>query len=89
MRKFGRTTGYTEGMVIYMGVTIDVSYGEKAARFVDQIIATPMSEGGDSGSLVVAGDSDVAIGLLFAGSEQATIINPIGAVLDELGVEIG
>ena len=89
LRKYGRTTGYTEGAVIYMEATIDVSYGDKTARFVDQIIATPMSENGDSGSLVVAGESDTAIGLLFAGSDQATIINPINAVLDGLEIEIG
>jgi hypothetical protein len=47
-----------------------------------------MSQGGDSGSLVVAGDSQNAVGLLFAGSAQSTIFNPIQAVLDCLELEI-
>jgi len=46
-----------------------------------------MSEGGDSGSLLVAGDSRKAVGLLFAGSNQATIFSPIQAVLDLLQIE--
>jgi hypothetical protein len=47
-----------------------------------------MSQGGDSGSLVVAGDSLQAVGLLFAGSDQSTVINPIQAVLDCLEVDL-
>jgi hypothetical protein len=47
-----------------------------------------MSKPGDSGSLLVAGDSLFAIGLLFAGSEQATVHNPIQDVLDSLEVVI-
>jgi hypothetical protein len=45
-----------------------------------------MSRGGDSGSLVVAGDSQLAVGLLFAGSDQATIFNPIQEVIKALNV---
>jgi hypothetical protein len=45
-----------------------------------------MSKPGDSGSLLVARDSLLAVGLLFAGSEQATIYNPIQDVLDALEV---
>ena len=89
VRKSGRTTGFTLGEIVVIGATISVNYGpSRRARFVDQIITTPMSAPGDSGSLLVAGDAPEAVGLLFAGSDQATIHNPISAVLEELDVEI-
>ncbi len=47
-----------------------------------------MSQGGDSGSLLVGGDPAKAVGLLFAGSNQATIHNPIDEVLSCLEIEI-
>lgn len=87
VRKRGRTTDLTDGMVLTVGTTVDVSYGYgKTARFEEQIVAGPMSAGGDSGSLVVDSDSQNAVGLLFAGSEQVTIMNSIGFVLSELNV---
>lgn len=89
LRKSGRTTGLTTGTVQVLDATVNVSYGVgKVATFEGQIVAGPMSQGGDSGSLVVAGDSLHAVGLLFAGSDQSTIINPIQAVLDCLSVTI-
>lgn len=89
VRKSGRTTEFTTGQVTVLDATVDVSYGPgQTARFEGQIVATAMSQGGDSGSLVVAGDSLQAVGLLFAGSSQATIINPIQDVLDLLGIDI-
>ncbi len=89
VRKSGRTTGLTTGEITVLEATVSVSYGPgRTATFDNQIIAGPMSQGGDSGSLVVAGDSLKAVGLLFGGSEQSTIINPMQAVMDCLGVEI-
>ncbi len=89
LRKSGRTTKFTTGEVTVLDATVSVSYGSgRTATFDNQIVAGPMSQGGDSGSLVVAGDSLKAVGLLFAGSEQSTIINPIQAVLDCLEVDL-
>jgi hypothetical protein len=89
LRKSGRTTGFTTGEVTLLNATISVSYGTgKTARFENQIVAGAMSQGGDSGSLVVHGTELKAVGLLFAGSNQSTIINPIQAVLDCLQVSI-
>jgi hypothetical protein len=68
--------------------TVDIRYGERSARFEDQIVSTGMSKPGDSGSLLVAGEALQAVGLLFAGSDQATIYNPIAAVLRALDVEL-
>jgi hypothetical protein len=89
LRKSGRTTGLTTGEVTLLEATVNVSYGAgRTARFENQIVAGPMSQGGDSGSLVVHGDSLQAVGLLFAGSNQTTILSPIQAVLAGLQVTI-
>lgn len=89
VRKSGRTTAFTTGQINVLDASVSVSYGEnRMAQFEGQIVAGPMSQGGDSGSLLVAGDSLQAVGLLFAGSSQATIFNPIGAVLEQLQIEL-
>lgn len=89
IRKHGRTTGYTEGSVTLMNATVDVSYGDNLqARFSGQVIATPISQGGDSGALIIEGDSLNAVGLLFAGSRRATIFTPIQTVLDVMEVDL-
>jgi hypothetical protein len=88
VRKSGRSTGFTTGMITVMDATVDVNYGNKVARFDSQLISTSMSAPGDSGSLLVAEDSLLAVGLLYAGSDQVTIYNPIQIVLDRLKVLI-
>jgi hypothetical protein len=47
-----------------------------------------MSQGGDSGSLVVDGNSNKAVGLLFAGSTSTTIFSPIQVVLDGMNIDL-
>lgn len=89
IRKSGRTTSFTTSQINLINATVDVNYGsDRTARFENQFVSGPMSQGGDSGSLLVAGDSQHAVGLLFAGSNQSTIFNPIQAVLDCLEVNI-
>jgi hypothetical protein len=88
VKKSGRTTGFTTGRIIQIDVTSQVSYGEgQDAVFEDQLMAGAMSQGGDSGSAVLD-EEDFVVGLLFAGSDTTTIINPIQFVLDALNVEI-
>lgn len=85
--KFGRTTKLTRDYIRLINAVIQVGYGgNKVATFHDQLVAGPMSAGGDSGSLVLQEDTSKAVGLLFAGSDQTTILNPIQAVLDALSV---
>ena len=88
VRKSGRTTGLTTGQITIIETTVDVDYGGRTARFEGQLISGSMSQPGDSGSLLVSGTSLQAVGLLFAGSTQATIYNPIADVLDALAVEM-
>ncbi|MBN1465919.1 hypothetical protein JXA02_09170 [candidate division KSB1 bacterium] len=87
VKKSGRTTGYTEGVINALDATIEVSYGSTTALFEQQIFANHMSDPGDSGSLIVSQDNR-AVGLLFAGSSTVTVINPISAVLSGLNIVI-
>lgn len=88
VRKHGRTTDYTTGTVLETGVAANVQYGAgQIAVFEDQVMAGPMSAGGDSGSLIVDA-SNRAVGLLFAGSDQITLFNRAANVTSLLDIEI-
>jgi hypothetical protein len=88
LQKCGRTTGFTTGKVTTINATVDVNYGAgRVARFARQIVTTAMSAGGDSGSVVLHRNED-AVGLLFAGSSSATIINNILLVQLLLSVRV-
>ena len=87
--KSGRTTKTTTGKVTGVDVTVAVGYGGgKVAHFKNQIITSNMSQGGDSGSLLMSRADQKATGLLFAGSDKVTIHNNIANVIIALGVEI-
>jgi hypothetical protein len=89
--KIGRTTGYTEGVVNAVGVAPPpISYGNNKAFFQGQVIVqatsdngNPFSKRGDSGSGILNEQHEL-VGLLFAGSELQTLVNPIDLVLEEL-----
>jgi hypothetical protein len=86
IKKSGRTTGFTRGEVQQVDVTVNVQYGAgRIALFGDQVMAGPMSQGGDSGSAVLD-ENNRLMGLLFAGSESTTIINRIEHVFSALGL---
>jgi hypothetical protein len=78
VRKFGRTTGYTEGKLFSICLDIWIRYertGQKAF-FMDQFLVEPAGprfekfvSGGDSGSLLVDSGQH-AIGLIFAGKSE-------------------
>ena len=78
-RKFGRTTGYTEGRVLSIFFDLWVRYDRtgQSAYFKDQLLIEPalptfprFVAKGDSGSLVVD-EKQNAIGLIFAGTSDA------------------
>ena len=88
IKKSGRTTGLTTGVVEQVDVSANVQYGEgKIALFTDQLMAGAMSQGGDSGSAVLD-DTNRLVGLLFAGSDTTTVINRIENVFSLLGVSV-
>ncbi|WP_028306657.1 hypothetical protein [Desulfitibacter alkalitolerans] len=87
IKKNGRTTGYTEGSVKAVDVAMKVSLGEDSyAVFTEQVLSDIKSAPGDSGSLILDSNNR-AIGLLFAGSDTATLFNKISNVMKELEVE--
>ncbi len=98
VQKYGRTTGWTQGEVAELNVTVDVCYVPRGpfncaeyATMTDQIGITPgtFSGGGDSGSLIVTNDNNKnPVGLLFAGSSDRTLANRIDLVLDRFNVTI-
>jgi len=94
VKKSGRTSGLTRSTIDGLNATISVSYENECAggsaftkTFSGQIIiqnrGSKFLAGGDSGSLMVEDvDNDPrAVGLLFAGSNQLAVANPIGEVL--------
>src|SRR5215213_6071924 len=98
--KIGRTTGLTRGRVTAFELdNVVVRFDIGNVRFDDQIEIEgaeedAFSDGGDSGSLIVAADKR-GIALLFAGSDQGgtndkglTYANPLRAVLDALKVDL-
>jgi hypothetical protein len=87
VQKSGRTTGHTTDEITQIDVTVSVSYGGPVAVFRNQLMAGAMSQGGDSGSAVLDMNRQI-VGLLFAGSNTTTIMNPIQFVLDALQVQV-
>ncbi len=88
IKKSGRTTGLTTGEIQQVDVTANVQYGQgQIATFTDQLMAGAMSQGGDSGSAVLD-DNNRLIGLLFAGSDNSTIINRIENVFSALDLTL-
>ncbi len=93
VQKYGRTTGLTRGRVTGINATINVGFGNATARFTGQIVIEQpgFSNPGDSGSLIVSANASSErrpVALLFAGSANSTIANPIQLVLDRFGVGI-
>jgi hypothetical protein len=88
IKKSGRTTGLTTGVIEQVDVTVNVQYGQdQIAMFTDQLMAGAMSKGGDSGSAVLD-DNNRLVGLLFAGSDTTTVINRIENVFSALGFSL-
>lgn len=87
VQKSGRTTGYTTGKIVGLNATIYVGYDMGTVKFVDQILTTDMSKGGDSGSLVLDMNNNI-VGLLFAGSSQFTVVNKISYPRTTYGLKI-
>lgn len=90
VKKVGRTTGLTQGIVTAINVTVVVRYSKSSAGFVNQVFITPggFSAAGDSGSLIVDESSNNPVGLLFAGGTTGTFANGINTVLNKFGVTV-
>jgi len=89
VRKFGRTSGLTEGEItsINFAIPIRVPGTPEIAFFVDLILAELRGERGDSGS-VVLDERNQVLGLLFAGREEFSAICKIEHIVRQLEVEL-
>jgi hypothetical protein len=92
VRKHGRTTLHTIGVIMDLAADINVRYGPRIAAFEDQIaisgVGGAFSDGGDSGSCIVDAVQRNPVALLFAGGMGTTFANPIIPVLDRFDVDI-
>lgn len=93
VRKHGRTTEHTVGVVMDLSADLWVRVGpQEQAWFEDQLAVVgaggPFSQPGDSGSLVVDAVSRSALGLLFAGGRDHTFVNRIQPVLERFSATI-
>lgn len=99
--KSGRSTGYTEGFIDGIKMTVPLSYGAAGMRTLRQvfrIVPLPgapypeISIAGDSGSVWVDDETGKAVGLHFAGeignTPEHALAHDIQPVLDELGVRL-
>ncbi len=92
VRKSGRTTGLTEGIVRAVNSDIfDIEYDQGMVRVDDVIVVKgtdgAFSKAGDSGSAIVDSQGKV-VALLFAGSDLVTFAIPIQRILTRFKVRI-
>jgi hypothetical protein len=97
VHKFGRTTAYTVGRITGIDTDVTIQYDAGPILFESQITiasvagtkaTSPFSKAGDSGSLIVERSTGLAVGLLFAGSDQRTIANHISDVFGALDIDL-
>lgn len=97
--KHGRSTGYTEGVLVDESVTVQgigMSHHNfnLIADFQDQFRvesasgAGPFCAPGDSGALILNRQTREAVGMLFAGDGAAGIVNPIQDIMNALQITI-
>ena len=92
VRKAGRTTGITEGIIRVVNFDVaSVEYENGLVRVDDVVViegvGDAFSEPGDSGSAVVDPQGR-AVALLFAGTPQVTFATPIRRILNRFKVRI-
>ncbi len=93
VRKHGRTTRHTVGVVMDVSADLWVDMGgQRRAWFEDQLDVVgaggDFSQPGDSGSLVVDAVERSPVGLLFAGGSGHTFVNPVAPVLERFGATV-
>jgi hypothetical protein len=83
----GRTSGLVRGRIIARDVGLFITMGPgEQVYFEQQLVTSAVSRPGDSGSLLMD-TQNRALGLLFAGSDRASICNRIDNVCRLLDIE--
>jgi hypothetical protein len=87
--KVGRTTKKTTGEIRDIHFRFVLHFDRIGdVGFRDQILCTRYTQPGDSGSLVLERDTNLAVGLHFAGALGGSVCNPITEVLRKLRVKL-
>jgi hypothetical protein len=86
IEKVGRTTGHTKGVIEDINFRFALDYGAPVGEvgFIDQVLCSRYTRGGDSGSLVLERDTNKAVGLHFAGANGGSVFSPIRPILRAL-----
>lgn len=93
VEKFGRTTGHTTGAITTRNLDLKVDFDGMELEFHNQFEIKGrrkmFCDGGDSGSLILQRETNKAVGLLFAGTEDGTTFaSPVKEVLASFSVKI-
>ena len=95
VHKFGRTTSYRAGRVSSVTFDVLVPYEVGDVMFTDQIAVRGLngqrfSDSGDSGSAILERDTNLVVGLLFAGATNGSLTfgNHIADVFQRLKVRL-
>ncbi len=93
--KSGAGSGLTCGSVNSVNTDVQVSYSTQCSggtsfnvTFKNQVMVggSTFSKSGDSGSLIISTNTAQPVALLYAGSNTGTVGNPIGDVMNALGI---
>jgi hypothetical protein len=84
----GRTSGHMEGVVRDVNFSGTLDFPDRGSiGFDHQVVCSPYSQGGDSGSLIVAKDTGKIVGLHVAGSKDGSVFTPIKTVQSCLNIK--
>lgn len=86
--KYGITTEYTEGTLLFRDATLSITYPQHELRFEGVDVYSDMSMPGDSGSVIIDKSDGFAVGLLFAGSDKYTFAVPMTKVASKIGFRL-
>ncbi|NLL18782.1 MAG: hypothetical protein GX262_07120, partial [Clostridia bacterium] len=82
------SSGFNSAQVKVVSTVMRVALSsQESVMFEDQIVTGPMASPGDSGSLVLDSEG-YAVGLLFAGSDSASVVNRIQNVTELLEIDL-
>jgi hypothetical protein len=87
----GRTSPIVQGQITDLYAAVKIPFGDAFTEFTNLIViraaSGPFSQAGDSGAPVLTMDGRL-IGMVYAGSPQATLVIPIRRILDAFEVEL-
>jgi hypothetical protein len=98
VRKRGRSTALTYGIIDGVGMTVTIDYGGEIGPVtftnqigiqVDTARSSQLGEAGDSGSLFINENQQV-VGMFFAGNQERTfgVANPMSAIVDAMHIRL-